>query len=145
MLRGRIGNTSGEPLLEGLLQIPSQNISNHISFLVDTGADMSILMPDDGVLMGIDYSALSDTQVVGGIGGETTIYTEPARIIFAESGKCLHAYAITLGISPVKKELEETHSLIGRDILQNWKMRYHPTTGYVAFDVIRSDLEISLS
>ena len=62
MLRGRFGNTSGRPFLEGRLILPNRNLSFEISFLVDTGADDTILMPADGIRVGLDYGQLGTAK-----------------------------------------------------------------------------------
>ena len=70
MLRGRFGDTTGRPYLEGRLVIPRLSLESDISFLVDTGADRTVLLTADGQRMGIDYSDL--TEDIGpsvGLGG----------------------------------------------------------------------------
>ena len=70
MLRGRFGDTSKRPYLEGRLLIPRLRVWSDISFLVDTGADKTTLLPADSLKMGLDYNTLtksSDPAI--GIGG----------------------------------------------------------------------------
>ena len=63
MLRGRFGDSTGRPYIEGRLIIPRLNIKSDMSFLVDTGADRSLLMPGDGRRLAIDYSKLGQPTV----------------------------------------------------------------------------------
>ena len=57
MLKGSFDPTSGRPYIEGLLVIPALGVDEVVSFLVDTGSDVTCLMPADGVRFGIDYLA----------------------------------------------------------------------------------------
>ena len=83
MIRGRFGNTSGRPHIEGRIFLPRIGVRGDISFLFDTGADESLLMPLDGLRMGIDYANLPDQASSSGIGGDYENFIEPAILIFA--------------------------------------------------------------
>lgn len=74
MILGRFGNTTGRPYVNGRLLLPRLNISTNLSFLVDTGADISTLMPADGLTTGINYQELIDLTVVGGVGGDANCF-----------------------------------------------------------------------
>ena len=52
-----------------------------MSFLVDTGADKTVLMPLDGGRLGVDYDALPHRLQTVGIGGISNAYV--ARAILA--------------------------------------------------------------
>jgi len=69
MLQGRFGNTSGRPYIEGRLSFPRLGIAGDISFLMDTGADTSVIMPIDSGRMGVDVNQLTTTTESYGIGG----------------------------------------------------------------------------
>ena len=58
MLQGRFGDTSGRPYLEGRFYIPRLGVQGNISFLVDTGADSTTLLPADANKLNIDHSEL---------------------------------------------------------------------------------------
>ncbi len=88
MLRGRFGDTTGRPYIEGRLVIPRLSVRTNISFCVDTGADKTILLPADALRMGIDYSVLVENpRPAVGIGGVSYNYVEPAIVAFSEPGK----------------------------------------------------------
>lgn len=140
MLRGRFGDSSGRPYIEGRLIIPRLNLRSDISFLVDTGADRSVLLVDDAAKMRIDYSALRVGERTSvGIGGTTRHYVEPALVTFEEAGKRLHVYEIELAIARSDRKLRRVPSLLGRDILDRWKMSYDPSRGRLTFDVVSTD------
>ena len=53
MLQGRFGDTSGRPYMEGHVLLPRLGWRGYVSFIFDTGADTSLLMPLDARRMGI--------------------------------------------------------------------------------------------
>lgn len=89
MILGRFGDTTGRPYVNGRLLLPRLNLAANLSFLVDTGADASTLMPADGLTIGIDYQTLINPTDVGGIGGSASCFQEDVVIAFFESNKNL--------------------------------------------------------
>ena len=145
MLRGRFGGTSGRPFLEGRLTIPRLNLSHDISFLVDTGADRSVLLVDDTLLMGVDYSNLTLGQRMSvGIGGTARHFVEPAIVTFSEPRRYLHVYEIDLAIVQFNQDLTRMPSLLGRDILDRWRMTYNPEKKRLSFHVWSADHTITV-
>ena len=145
MLVGGFGKTSGRPYLEGRLLIPRLRINAGIWFCVDTGADSTTLMPRDGNKIGIDYSTLNKSDQSMGISGAIDSYKEDAIVVFSEQGLVIHGYDIALTVikpDPKKTGLNRLPSLLGRDILNRWTMRYSPTTNRLTFKVITSDVTI---
>ena len=140
MLSGRFGNTSGRPYIEGRLIIPRLNVQGDFSFLVDTGADTTLLMPGDGVTLGLDYSQLLNrNDDARGAGGRFTGYSESAWLVFSE-GDNLLGYAISLAILAYDNEMLRVPSLLGRDVIHRWRMNYDPTNGRLQFDAITADV-----
>ena len=143
MLRGRFGNTSGRPFIAGRLFIPRLKLHSDISFLVDTGADRTVLLVDDASKMQIDYSRLKfGKQISVGIGGSTRHYIEPAIVTFEEAGRRLHVYQIELAIAQYNGKLRRVPSLLGRDVLDRWRMSYNPSRDRLTFQVISADQTI---
>ena len=62
MLSGRFGGTTGRPYIEAFLSIPSMGINGAVSFLIDTGADSTVLMQADATRLQLDYSQLTPRQ-----------------------------------------------------------------------------------
>lgn len=140
MIQGRFGNTTGRPYVNGRLLLPRLNLSANLSFLVDTGADVSVLMPADGITMGIDYQALANPKVVGGVGGNASGFQEPAVLAFYESNRSLiQLYSVTILIFQVSQPLMKTPSIVGRDVLDRWRMNYDPTRNSLKFTVRSAD------
>jgi hypothetical protein len=138
MLKGWIGETSLAPYLEGRLVIPRLHINSPIAFLVDTGADESLIMPSDGIAIGIDYTKLKPSLLYLGIGGSVRIHTEQAFMAFSEPLSTF-IYDVKVGISELNPDLMGAPSLLGRDILNRWKMIYDSTKNIVTFTVRSAD------
>ena len=145
MLRGRFGDTSGRPYIEGRLILPNLNIRGDISFLVDTGADVSRLHPNDGVRLKIDYGQLSGDAESVGTSGVSHDFTEPAVVVFSEQKRFLYVYNITLRIAPIDPEIMDLPSILGRDILDQWRMTYNPQKNSLVFAVILADVTVPLT
>ncbi len=144
MLRGRFGDTSGRPYIEGRLIFRNLKISSDISFCVDTGADQSLLLPNDGMRMGIDYTKLTGEAESVGVGGICHNFIEPVLVVFSEPRRFLYVYTIDLQIAPPDPEIMDPPSLLGRDILNRWRMIYHPTKNYLTFQVISADVVVPI-
>lgn len=144
MLTGRFGDTSKRPYIEGRLILPRLNIRANISFCVDTGADKTLLLPSDGVRLGLDYGALSGNQESVGVGGICQNFTEGALVVFTEPGRYLYVYALALRICPPGPNIMDLPSLLGRDILNQWRMRYDATRRQLAFTVLSADVKVRI-
>ncbi len=143
-MNGRFGDTTGAPYLEGRLHIPRLRLSTNISFLVDTGAGRTMLSVDDAIRAGVDFGELTGAENVGGIGGTVTMFEEPAVMIFQEPGT-LHVYQISILIPPATPDMSRIPSLLGRDILNNWRMTCDPSNKTLTFDILSEDLKIPTS
>ena len=141
MITGRFGDTSGASYLEGWLTLPGQGIGAEVSLLVDTGADSTTLMPMDGKNLGIDYSRLTCMDEATGVGGTTPTYLEFALLTFLDDGRQrLSTYAVTLDILPPNPDLDGLPSLLGRDILDRWRMVCDRTHDKITFTVRSADV-----
>ena len=116
MLRGRFGATSGRPYMEGFVPLPRLGWSGNVSFIFDTGADTSLLMPLDARWMGIDYSMLDNEVSALGIGGASENLVEPAYLAFVDD-EALYGYEIELHICKPADELMSVPSLLRRAIM----------------------------
>ena len=138
MIPGRFGDTTDRPYVSGWLSIPRIHVSSNISFLVDTGADFSTLMPADAIKMGINHKALMKPTVVGGMGGNAKCFRETAVLAFYEPNrKLIRYYFIMLIIPKPHADIMQMPTLIGRDVLDQWHMKYDPSRGILSF-VVRS-------
>jgi hypothetical protein len=142
---GRYGDTSGRPYLEGRLILPRLGIRGDISFLVDTGADASLLSPLDAQRLGVDFSKLEGDGETWGISGVSHNFIEEAVLVFAEPGTALYIYYIDLDIAvPDPNTPPDLPSLLGRDIIDHWRMTYSPIKKNLAFKVLEADHTVDL-
>ena len=84
MLRGRFGETTGRPYFDARVVLPRLEAKENVSFIFDTGADSSVLMPLDAQRLGIDLSRLDEGRAATGIGGTQKQFIEPSTVIFAD-------------------------------------------------------------
>lgn len=82
MLRRRFGDTSGRPYMEGYVLLPRLGWSGKVSFIFDTGADTSLLMPLDAQRRGIDYGLFESEVSTLGIGGTSDNFVEAVYLAF---------------------------------------------------------------
>lgn len=142
MIEGRFGNTSGRPYVEGRVYFPRFDLSGDISFLVDTGADASLLNPSDVMRMGVDLDLLEGAAESVGLGGAIQCFVEPAWVIFTADDGTAYIYEVGLEIAPAQPDTLDLPSLLGREILDRWRMVYDPTVGELEFEVRSADLTI---
>ena len=142
MLRGRFGDTSHRPFLEGRVYFSRLKLKSDISFLVDTGADRTMIMPDDSKRSGVDFGQLTGNLSIGGVSGPMRTFVEHATVVFADPKVALYVYNLDILIAPDHPDVSKTPSLLGRDILDRWRMTYDPTRDRLLFSVVEAGLTI---
>ena len=138
MLTGRFGNTTGAPYIEGRLHIPRFGLSTNVSFLIDTGADQTVLSVDDAIRSGIDFATLTGNKSIGGIGGWVGMFEEPALAIFRGTSN-LYLFELQILIPPATPDMSRIPSLLGRDILKRVRMTSDPTNRVLTLEVLAAD------
>ncbi len=109
-----------------------------VVFLVDTGADSTTLMPRDALYIGVDYRLLGRQSEVTGLGGTVSCFQEPAYIAF-NSGRRWDYYQINLDIAPFSLDALKLQSVLGRDIIDRWRVLYSPSEGTRVFEPLAPD------
>ena len=98
-----------------------------VSFLIDTGADVTCLHPKDIRDMGIDYRLLTPGSLnyPRGIGGAAGYYREPALLLFPDRdrGDTFCQLPVNIYENPDDPAMERTSSLLGRDFLNRCDVR----------------------
>ena len=139
MLRGRFGNTSNGPYLEGYISFPRLGVKGLISFLVDTGADSSIIMPTDGKKLGIDYRNLTNRSSSDGLGGSANEFQELAILSFSDP-KYVYSYVLReVAIAEPAPFNRRYPSLLGREILHRWRFVMDKARDQVLFTPVTWD------
>ena len=142
MIIGRYGDTSGRPYLEGRLVIPSQGLATNISFLVDAGADQTVLMPADAAKIGLSLANLTNASLSLGVGGYARDFVEPANVTFLGTSGNLYIYQIDIRISEAAPAIMGVPSLLGRNILDRWHISYAPSKGILEATVLDCDVTV---
>ena len=102
MLRGRFGHTSKRPYIQGRLFIPRLEIWSDVSFLVDTGADKTTLLPADGSRMELKWDTLTASPIPSvGIGGISHSYMEES-VLFPYRGWRSYAFSLCNFVASLK-------------------------------------------
>ncbi|HLY44121.1 MAG TPA: aspartyl protease family protein [Stellaceae bacterium] len=110
-------------MIEGQLSMPQFGIDGQVLFLIDTGAERTILMPADAIRLGVEFDKLKNQDEGIGFGGRSTMYPEPARVAFTD-GVGLFVYHITLDIAEDTEDGRRLPSVLGRDVLNRWHIEY---------------------
>ncbi len=139
MLQGWYEEVTGRPYLKGRLFLPRLQVRQDLDFIVDTGADSTVLMPGDGLSAGLDYSMLRGTTTSLGLGGASESFVEPALLAFLEVERSLCVYSMQLEICRPSSEIMHVPSLLGRDILGRWLMVFDPSNRELTFTVHSAD------
>ena len=121
----------GEPYLQAVVAIPGFPATT-VTFMVDTGSASTILSSQDAKEIGIDVKTLvADPEPAKGAGGPFFLHTVDARILFA-SEQTQKICNLAIGIPDKDYRIS---SLLGRDILNVWSMRYRASDSTLEFSV----------
>jgi len=148
MFSGRFGNTSGRPYLEALVILPRLKVRSGVSFIVDTGADMTVLMPADAIKMGVNYKKLRPGKKLTGVGGNCKSFSEKAILVLSDGDrKIVFAYDIDMQIVDTQAAITKSGycpSLLGRNVLDRLRISYDAQKRKIRFSLISADLIIPL-
>ena len=145
-LEGRFSGVHRRPFVRARLVSRRLRIDQRIDFLVDTGADRSMLLERDGRAIGIDYKRLPGNARAGGIAGVTPASREPVLLVFEEeSPRRVHVYRLELVIAHPSASSIGLPSLLSRDILNRWHMTYRPIDNRLEFEVASADSTVDLN
>ena len=106
------------PYIPVYISVPSKGIAGVKPFLVDTGADNTVLSRPDARDLGMDYRSLPNGKGAVGVGrAKTKVLHEDIYLIFhADTG--LHQERL----NKIEILLREIPSLLGRDIIQKFRL-----------------------
>ncbi len=115
---------TGKPFIAARVLIPRFYLVGEMYFLLDTGADRTVVMPRDAYTMGIDYSQLRGDAPSIGVGGMVHSYHEPALLVFTDMGSIEYTYQVDIRFMEDSAISRQLPSLLGRDILNRWRIVY---------------------
>lgn len=122
--------------------MPRLKVVTNLSFMIDTGADTTVLMPTDALIAHVPFHRLRDPRRVGGVGGTSQMFLEDAWLQFLDErgNGVLCSYGIQILVAARSKHLLATPSLLGRDVLDRWSMTYARPRRRLSFRVLSADL-----
>jgi predicted aspartyl protease len=122
MIRGYFGgpHSRRRPFVIADLSIPDLAIAGTVHFLVDTGADSTVLSPRDAALLGLDPSHLPSGPTSTGVGGQMATVSTQA-ILALDTLQFPTTLRILAPAGRRQREaLRTIPSLLGRDILRHF-------------------------
>src|SRR5262245_3845640 len=117
MIVGRFERIFGRPTVDCHVTISAVKIDGVVPFLIDTGADTTVLMPVDGRRLRIPYNELTNEWTAYGFGGAAKVFRMSAVLIVSDD-KTAYAYRFPLEIAEPRDDFGDMPSLLGRDILR---------------------------
>jgi predicted aspartyl protease len=143
MILGRFETFSKRPIVDCFVSIPSLNAHGVVPFLMDTGADCTLLMPADGARLKIDYAGLDYKHTSIGVGGECKEHPA-ATILMVSNATTVYAHKRAIGIAERRPELMEMPSILGMDVLREWEIVFNYPEKLIKIIVKNCDEQRSL-
>lgn len=140
MIKGRFETFTRRPIIDCYIHIPSLGVGGPVPFLMDTGADCSVLMPADAERLKVDRSKLNYSRTSTGIGGDCQEKIAPCSLYVADDDT-IYGYRLPLGIAETNPQMEEMPSILGMDIMRYWKIYFDYPEKVIKFTVQMSDDE----
>ena len=103
-----------------------------------------MVMPSDAKRLGIPYDLLQGDRECGGIGGTIHNFVERAILVFSDPQVMLYGYDLEISIMPDDSEMEDVPSLLGRDVIDRWRVIYDPQGVGLRVTVRSADTMINL-
>lgn len=147
MISGRFGDTTGRPYIEARVVFPRLKVAikvpppgeADVSFLADTGADVTSIMPVDWHRFAVRLDQLVEPFTIYGVGGKAEGFREKALVTFSEPEVGLHVYEVHVVILTPTQYIMSTPSLLGRDIMQRWSVTFDKQRNRLLAKVLRAD------
>ena len=115
--------------------MPRFGLRSSVEFLIDTGADQTIVAPLAAVLLIPSFSLLRDEIWSRGFGGLTKIYVEPTTLSFTTASAQTLELRIEAGVlDPLERENWHLFSVLGRDVLRAFHLTVSTSADTVLLD-----------
>ena len=110
---------SGRPAIEVHVTITKLGLGGLVRFIVDTGADQTLIGYEDATDLGVEFEQYDQDSSVEsiGVGGPLPTYPEEGRLFFRDADDNQHPFSLTLAVAE-KNPAGWVPSLLGRDILR---------------------------
>ena len=141
MLRGEFREPRKAAYLQANVTLPRLGLSLLVDFHIDTGAESTMLLPKDTHHMNIAWDELPRVTRAAGLGGTVSAFREFAVLQFEGQGR-LWLYGIDIALLSPSVDSAPLPSVLGRDVLNNWRMHCSPVEDTLTFDVLRADASV---
>lgn len=133
MIRGILHEEGGRrrPFVVAQLEIADARASGQVAFLIDTGADATVLSPRDTRKLRINTAALPAGPPSTGVGGRMATVYAPATITLEHFTHDLRLRILVPTSPAQERALARIPSLLGRDILEHFGFFLELRTGRV--------------
>lgn len=129
----------GRPRIRGNIYIPRLAIGERVWFLLDTGSDITCVGASDANTLHIQRRRLGVPTAIGGIGGRGYFSTEKALVAFENGADDSRFSVYEIDLHIAYSETGSLPSLLGRNIINRWRIDYDPTNGVLECAVRSAD------
>jgi hypothetical protein len=113
--------------MDAIVFLPRLRLVRRLSFLVDTGAETTMIGVRDAIDLGVDFNQLQfGLGLVVGVGGVVNQFNERALLSFPDTSGTTYVFERYIDINAPAAGTESIPSLLGRDIINGWSIRYRP-------------------
>ena len=113
------------------MDIPTLGVSGEIEFLVDTGADSTILGPVDVLFLDLDIGALPAGPRSVGVGGRIATARVDATLVFSNRSVPIVLRVLSPRSRRQQQAVLRLPSLLGWDVLRHYALILEERTGRV--------------
>jgi len=128
---------NGRPYVAASVSVPRLGRRRLVTFLVDTGADVTVIHAQDQAALGIDaardLSVRSSIQL-GGIGGTSTPFVENCEFRFIHEDGVRQTLSVPAYFPVLTVVNEPYESLLGRDVLENFRLTFEQRAGLLVLE-----------
>lgn len=133
MIRGYFRGPPGRlrPYVVARLTIAVANAARDVHFLIDTGADSTVVAPRDAIALELDPRTMPQGLPSVGIGGATPTAYANATLALADRTYGLVIRILAPANPTQRRLLSAVPSLLGRDMLSHFALFLEERTGRV--------------
>ena len=114
----------GAPYVLAFVHFSRLRANLWVEFLIDTGADVTLISPLDTLKAGIKPEQLAHTKEIASLGGILRVFSEPALVLFKQEDGVMLVYEVEVEILPELSGLNKgLPSILGRDIIGKMDLR----------------------
>ena len=127
----------GRPYVVATIVLPRLNLCGNVEFMLDTGADLTLLSPADAMRMGYCFDDMAIAPL-SGWGGTVDVALEDAIVAFSDITAKM--YGLNIGIvNRPPDECRVMPSVIGMDLLSRWKLKWEPREDTLEIELKHAD------